>query len=316
MECFMSCCIRIRACSKPADFFDEIIPEEGLQLNGWRFTRHQIPDIMTTAEGLDVEVVGRWLYAETDCEPEQWRTTLRDKRPALTQSLQVLAAVRQARLNEALSFTMWYEEYEHNGACGNIEPYRINVSVGIQNFKTIASDGTVLFDARIAQEEHARQQALEARKAAKAEVQKIAKYIMFLEHPFFRRAWESYRLALGDDDHAMSHMYDLRDAANKGVGGAQKKLGVSINDWSRFGLILNNQAIQGGRHNGLHTDPIRPLTEEERSFLLTFGEELLFAFGDFLELEEKAKLEKAEREKSEQETDGQTQADQNSSPKA
>ena len=32
MECFMSCCIRIRACSKPADFFDEIIPDEGLQL--------------------------------------------------------------------------------------------------------------------------------------------------------------------------------------------------------------------------------------------------------------------------------------------
>lgn len=30
----MSCIIRIRASAKPADFFDEVVPDEGLELNG------------------------------------------------------------------------------------------------------------------------------------------------------------------------------------------------------------------------------------------------------------------------------------------
>lgn len=294
----MSCIIRIRASAKPADFFDEVVPEEGLELNGWRFTRHQIPDISTSTEGLDVEVVSRWLYAETDCEPEQWASTLRAKRPALAQGLQVLAAVRQARLNEPLSFPMWFEDYEHNGCTGSIEPLRLDISVGILNVQKIDADGNVIFDARIAQEKYDREQVRKARTAAKAEIQEISKYVRFFGNPFFRRAWESYQLALGDDHHAMSHMYDVREATKKGIGGSDKKLGISVNDWSRFGLILNNQAVQGGRHNGQHTDPIRPLTPEERSFLLKLGERMLFAFGDFLAAAEKGEQEDVKQDSS------------------
>ena len=179
---FMSSCIRIRASANPADFFDEIIPEEGLEFNGWRFTRHQFPDIMTTEDGAEVGVVSRWLYAETDCEPGRWADTLREKQPSLHQALQVLKAIRQSRIAEELSFSMWFEDYQHNGCTGNIAPYKLNVSVGIQNFQTRDPDGNVVFDARVAQEEYerqmaleARQKALEERKAAKLEVHRVAK---------------------------------------------------------------------------------------------------------------------------------------------
>lgn len=284
----MNSFIRIRASAKPADFFDEVIPDEGHELNGWRFTRHQIPGFMPTPEGPDVEVISRWLYAETESEPGDWEATLNAKRPALDQALNVFAAIRQARISEALEFTMWFEDYVHDGRTGSIQPFQIDVCVGIQNFQTIDANGNVIFDARIAQEKHDREQALKARRAAKIEVQSLTKYVKFLGNPAFCRAWESYRLARGDDAHAMSHIYDLRDAANNAVGGAQKKLGFSINEWKRFGLILNDQAVKGGRHNGLNTEPMRPLTTEERNFLLKFGERLLFAFGDYLEAEEQA----------------------------
>ncbi|WP_116826791.1 hypothetical protein [Pseudomonas syringae] len=292
----MNSFIRIRASSKPADFFDEVIPDEGYELNGWRFTRHQIPDFIPTPEGPDVEVISRWLYAETESEPGEWEATLHDKRNALDQALNVFAAIRQARISEALEFTMWFEDYVHDGRTGSIQPFRIDVCVGIQNFQTIDANGNVIFDARIAQEKHDREEMLKARRAAKAEVQSLAKYVKFLGNPAFRRAWESYRLARGRDPHAMSHMYDVREVANKAVGGAQKKLGLSCNEWSRFGLILNNQAVEGGRHNGRHTDPMRPLTTEERSFLLNFGERLLFAFGDYLLAEEQAAQKPAEND--------------------
>lgn len=235
--------------------------------------------------------MSRWLYAETDCEPERWASTLEEKRPALSQGLQVLAAVRRARLNEPLSFPMWIEDYEYNGYTGRIEPFKVNVGVGILNVQKIDADGNVIFDARVAQENYDREQARKVRSEAKSQIQEISKYVRFFDNPFFRRAWESYQLALGDDHHAMSHMYDVREATKKGAGGSEKKLGISVNDWSRFGLILNNQAVQGGRHNGKHTGTIRPLTPEERSFLLQLGERMLFAFGDLLAAAEKVEPE-------------------------
>ncbi|WP_346833984.1 hypothetical protein ABDZ23_11940 [Pseudomonas koreensis] len=284
----MNSFIRIRASAKPADFFDEVIPDEGYELNGWRFTRYQIPDFMPTPDGPDVEVISRWLYAETESEPGEWEATLHAKRPALDQALNVLAAIRQARMTEALEFTMWFEDYVHDGRTGSIKPFQIGICVGVQNVQTIDAKGNVIFDAQIAQETHDREQALKDRRAAKIEVQNLVKYVKLLGNPAFRRAWESYRLARGDDAHAMSHIYDLREAAKKAVDGAQKKLGFSINEWKRFGLILNDQAVEGGRHNGLNIEPMRPLTTEERCFLLKFGERLLFAVGDHLEADEQA----------------------------
>src|SRR5690606_11439319 len=116
---------------------------------------------------------------------------------------------------------------------------------------------------------------------AKSEVKKIAKYVRFLGDPYFRRGWESYSLALAEHDHAIRHIYDLRDAAKKRLGNAQKLLGISDDEWSRFGKVLNNQPVKGGRHNGMQPEPMRPLTEEERTFLLRFAEKLLYAFGNF-----------------------------------
>lgn len=282
----MNSFIRIRASAKPADFFDEVIPEDGCELNGWRFKRHQIPDVMQTPEGPDVEVVSRWLYAETECEPGEWQATLNAKRPALNQALRVFAAIRQARISESLKFTMWFEDKVHDGVTGSIKPFQIGIGIGIQNVRKIDANGNVIFDARKAQDAHDREQSLKARTAGKTEVQRLAKYVKFLSNPAFCRAWESYQLARGDYAHAMSHMYDLREAAIKAVGDARKKLGFSQNEWKRFGLILNDQAVEGGRHNGLNTDPMRPLTAKERNFLLEFGERLILALGDYLEAEE------------------------------
>lgn len=283
----MSCCISIRACPKPNNFFDEIIPEEGLRFEDWLFTLHRIPSIGITQDGREVDVEIRWVHAEIDCEPEHLRSTLNKKRLELTQYLRALAGFRQARLRGDVTFTMWFEEYVNHGVRGNIESHKVNIGVGIQNVRQLDKNGSVIFDAQAVAREQAREQARKNRETAENEVKEISKYARFIGDPYYRRAWESYSLALAEHDHAISHLYDIRDAAKKRIGNAQKFLKVSGDEWDRFGKILNDQPVKGGRHNGKQPEPMRPLTEEERTFLLRFAEKILLAFGDFLESEER-----------------------------
>lgn len=283
----MSCCISIRGCPNPNDFFDEVIPEEGLRFEDWLFTLRRIPTIGITQDRREVVGDIRWIYAEIDCKQEDLRSTINKKKPELFQYLRALGGFRQTRLMGDVTFTMWFEEYVNEGVRGNIEPYQFNIGVGILNVRQMDKDGNVIFDVRAVAQEQAREQARRNLEAAKKEVKEISKYARFISDPYYRRAWESYSLALADHDHAISHVYDIRDAAKKRLGKAQKILQISDDEWSRFGEILNNQPVKGGRHNGNQPEPIRPLTELERTFLLRFAEKILHAFGDFLELEER-----------------------------
>ncbi|HHK4224520.1 TPA: hypothetical protein ACQTXI_003010 [Pseudomonas aeruginosa] len=283
----MSCCISIRACPKPNDFFDEIIPEEGLRVGDWLLTIHRIPAI-TTKDGQEVEVDIRWVYAETNCAPEHLKSTLHRKRLELRQIFRALSGVRQRHIEGDLDFTMWFDEYINEGVRGNIVPHSINIGIRILNVRHIDKDGNVISDARAEAFERSREKAQKELAAAKIEL-KNTKYIRFLGDPFFCRAFESYSLALAEDDHAIGHLYDIREAAEAGLGNAKKLLEFSENEWSRFGKTLNDRPVKGGRHNGKKPGPMRTLTEDECTFLFSFAKKLLDAYGKYLESKEKDK---------------------------
>ena len=285
----MSCCISIRACPKPNDFFDEIIPEEGLKIGDWLLTLHRIPSI-TTKDGQEVEVDIRWLYAETDCEPERLESTLHSKRPELCQILRALSGHRQRYIEGDLDFTMWFDDYVNEGVRGNIVPLSIDIGIRILNVRQIDKDGNVISDALADEYKRSREMAQKKLAAAKSEL-RDTRYIRFLGDPFFCRAFESYSLALTEDDHAIGHLYDIREAAQAGIGNAKKLLGLSEDEWNRFGRTLNDQPVQGGRHNGKKPGPMKTLAEGERTFLFSFAKKLLDAFGKYLESKEKEKQE-------------------------
>lgn len=285
----MSCCISIRAYPEPNDFFDEIIPEEGLRFEDWLFTLHRVRSIGTTQDGREVDVETRWVYAEINCELEYLKFTLNSKRPELYQYLQALAGFRKTRLRDGVKFTMWFEEYVNHGVRGNIEPIKVNIGVGIRNVQQLDKDRNVIFDARTVAQEQVHEQARRSRETAKNEVKEISKYAKFIRDRYYRRAWESYSLALAEHDHAIGYVYDIRDAAKERLGNVKQLLNIGADDWSRFGKLLNDQSVKGGRHNGKHPEPMRSLTKEERTFILKFAEKILRAFGEFLESEEKGK---------------------------
>lgn len=283
----MNCKISIRACPKPNDFFDEMIPDGGLRAGEWLLKLQRIRDIATTLDGQDVEVEIRWIYAETDCDPDHVKATLRERKPELIESLEALAAHRQAQLEETLTFTYWFEESVIDGVQGNIEPHKLNIGIRILNVQRLDDDGNVVSDARAESQQRARELAHNARQLAKNRIKENADYARFLNDPYYRRIWKSYGIALRQDDR-IGQLYDLRDAAIERIPNAQKTLGFSNEEWKRFGLLLNNTPVTGGRHSGKQPLPLRPLMVEEKAFLVKFAQKLLLNFGKYLESEEHA----------------------------
>jgi hypothetical protein len=283
MECAMTCFISIRACPVPNDFFDELIPEEGLEAQGWRIFVQRISTPTNSIEKPDTFVSVRWLYAEFDCESQQVKEVLKVQLPELKQILRILAGMRQTYFMESVRFSMYFEEYVHNGVRGNIHPIHIPVGLTIQNFQTKDEAGNTLFDAKIFEAEQAEKRRLAAKNDLKIQASRNLK---FLSDPHFRRAWESYSLAMGSDEHAIGHLYDVRESASEKFADARKVLGFSKNQWRDFGLLFNDNPVYGGRHNGKHPHPLRPMSDREKSEALKFTHRLLEAFASQLESEE------------------------------
>lgn len=281
----MTCFISIRACPNPNDFFDEFLSDEGQTFQGWRLSIRKISSPTMSDKTPDTFVDVRWLHAEFDCEPEQVKETLQAQLPELQQFIRVLAGVRSNHFNQGLRFSMYFEEYIHDGVLHMIHPFKVDAGIGVLNVQFLDGNGTVLSDAKAFEA----RQAEARRQAAKRELRVLAANIIpLLDDPQFRRAWESYSLAQGSDNYAIGHLYDIREAAEKRFGNAQKVLKLCENEWGRFGKLFNGAPVMGGRHNGVHSAPLRSLTPNEKTQAMIFAKKMLDAFAK--ELESRAAL--------------------------
>lgn len=159
----MTCAISIRACPVPNDFFDELIPEEGLAAQGWRLSIQRIETPTNSEENPDACVSIRWLYAEFDCDFETIKDTLKVQLPELKQLLRILAGMRQTYFMESVRFSMYFEDYVNNGVRGNIHPIHIPIDITIQNFQSKDEAGNILFDAKVFEAEQAEKRRLAAK---------------------------------------------------------------------------------------------------------------------------------------------------------
>lgn len=239
----MTCVISIRACPVPNDFFDELIPEEGLEAQGWRLSIQRISTPTNSKAHPDNFVSVRWLCAEFDCDFETIKDTLKTQRPKLEQVLRFLTGMRKTYFIESVRYSMYFEDYVNDGVRGNIHPIHIPIGVTIQNVQSKDEAGNVLFDAKVFEAEQAEKRRLAAKSDLKTQV---SRNIKFISDPHFRRAWESYSLALGSDEHAIGHLFDVREAASERFDDARKVLGFSNIQWRDFGLLFNNSPVYGG----------------------------------------------------------------------
>ncbi|WP_116611317.1 MULTISPECIES: hypothetical protein [Paraburkholderia] len=291
----MNSYVQIRACPNPNNFFDELIPESGLEVHGWRLFIRRIPMPIPDMDGriASVDTTWNWLYAESDYEEAQLMRFTQDKLPTFRQLIRALAGVRHTHLSGGMEFSMYFEEFVKDGVCRNIAPYHVNVGVGVLNVRVKDADGNVVFDAKEAEAEQARQ----ALQDAKDELRITStSFVKHLGDDYFRRAWESFSLAFGADEHAINHLYDVRDAVTEKFGKeelARQALNLTKAEWSNFGKIFNDGAVEGGRHNGKHPAPLRPMTKEQRTQVISFARAMLFAYGRYLENQEAAAREQA-----------------------
>jgi hypothetical protein len=76
----------------------------------------------------------------------------------------------------------------------------------------------------------------------------------------------SHDAAVRDPNNELVHLYEIRDALSAKFGGereARSALGISSADWSRFGLLCNNEPLRQGRHRGKIGAALRDATEAE-----------------------------------------------------
>ncbi|PAJ86377.1 hypothetical protein DF159_21230 [Burkholderia ubonensis] len=279
----MTSFVRVRACPNPNNFFDEIVPENGLTVCDWRLTIRRIAVPGIDPSGAHTVVDTAWLYAESDYDEAQLARFRHDKLATFMQIVQALAGLRRMHLTGGVQFSMFFEEFVKDGVSRNIEPHQVNIGVGILRVRATDATGTVVFDARAMEVEQARRALQDAKNELRMTGASVVKH---LGDDFFRRAWESFNLAFGADEHAINHLYDVRDAVTAKFGKddqARKALGIHKSEWSEFGKIFNDGAVKGGRHNGKHPAPLRPMSREQRDQIIRFAKELLRAYGRYLD---------------------------------
>lgn len=279
----MNSYVRVRACPSPSNFFDEVIPRGCLEICGWRLSIRMIPAPMWSGAGNHTVVDTKWLYAESDCEETQLAYFARDRLPAFHQLIKVLEGVRLMHLSGSVTFSMFFTEFVKDGVSRNIEPYQLNAGIDILGVRVTDGDGKVVFDAAEYESQQARQALQRARDNLRAD---SASFLKHLDDEYLRRAWESFGLALGGDEYAIGHLYDVRDALVKKLGGevhARTKLKLRRAEWDDFGRIFNSGPVKGGRHNGLHPTPMRAMSHEQREKVIRFARTMLLAYGEYLE---------------------------------
>lgn len=282
-EPVMTSYVQVRAYPNPNSFFDEIIPDDGIEVGGWRLTIRRIPmPVGDPSEG-DAFVDTAWLYGESDYDEAQLARFRQDKLPSFMQIVQALAGLRRMHLSGGIEFSMFFEEFVKDGVTRNIEPYKLDIGVSILRGRVTDSTGAVVFDTEVEAAERARRALQDAKNELQVTAKAVAKH---LGDDFFRRAWESFNLAFGKDEHAINHLFDVRDAVLGKFGKeevARDALGIYKKEWSDFGRIFNDGAVIGGRHNGKHPAPLKPMTPNQRAQSIRFAKNLLLAYGRYLD---------------------------------
>ncbi|MBK8903118.1 MAG: hypothetical protein IPM53_18160 [Anaerolineaceae bacterium] len=98
----------------------------------------------------------------------------------------------------------------------------------------------------------------------------------------------SYNSAVNDPDNELVHLYEIRDALAKKLGGKTttlRRLGISEPTWNRLGSLANTEPLKQGRHRGSHSDHLRDATEAELNEARSIARLLIETYFAYLENE-------------------------------
>ena len=95
----------------------------------------------------------------------------------------------------------------------------------------------------------------------------------------------SFSRAIADRADRMTHLYEIRDALSRDLGGekeARKVLGLTNAEWKDLGRIANDEPIEDSRHRGNHP-VLRQATDEETARVIDVARRMIRAYLDHLD---------------------------------
>jgi hypothetical protein len=101
--------------------------------------------------------------------------------------------------------------------------------------------------------------------------------------PLLESLLQSYQAAIDDSDDELVHLYEIRDAfCKKFKAEAQKALGLTRAQWSRFGRLCNDEPLRQGRHRGKTSGLLRDATESELADARGFAKAMIKGYLDLV----------------------------------
>jgi hypothetical protein len=94
----------------------------------------------------------------------------------------------------------------------------------------------------------------------------------------------SYKASLDNDQYALVHLYEIRDALSthfKGKKAAIKALNITKSDWDRIGDLANSEAVKGSRHEGKFSGPLSELSESLVKEAQRAAQKLVLAYFEY-----------------------------------
>lgn len=156
-----------------------------------------------------------------------------------------------------------------------VEPVTIQFTVNPVDFIARDKDGNVISDSKRDRVEKKKQLAELAEKFRDNDMT-VASML------------DSYKSAVNDPANELVHLYEIRDALAKKLGGekaTRRTLGISKSTWNRLSILANTEPLMQGRHRGSHSEHLRDATESELNEARSIARQLIESYFNHLEHE-------------------------------
>lgn len=154
-----------------------------------------------------------------------------------------------------------------------VQPARAEATVGRVDFRITDKDGNITVDLR-------RDRIAKQERLAKL----ITSYLP--KDTLLASLFRSNAAAAHDPDNELVHLYEIRDALSKNLGGdsaARRALSFSNGMWSCFGRLCNEEPVRQGRHRGRTGGALRDATEAELIEARGIAQAMIEAYLQYLE---------------------------------
>ena len=155
------------------------------------------------------------------------------------------------------------------------EPIVIKMTVGSTDIIVKNKDGNIVADTR--------RDRIEKKKELAELVEKYRSKDQVVESIL-----KSYKSAVTDPENELVHLYEIRDALCSRFGGKGTTcttLGIRDSNYSRLGMLANNEPLRQGRHRGRKVGELRDATESEIKEARGIARNMIEAYLQYLENE-------------------------------